>query len=130
MGAIVGGLYAAGYSPDEMMALIASQAFGYMAQGKVDRIQLLLSQTPTTPQLFSFQLRPGPSSLPVYNPQLYHWPRTNGILFMEIFGPATAHCRGDFDRLFRAIPQRGFRHDAPPPTSSHRATSEPPYALP
>ena len=123
MGAIVGGLYAAGYSPDEMMALIASQAFGYMAQGKVDRRQLLLLADAHNAATFQPASAPKQSvESSVYNPQSIIGPEPMAFGFMEIFGPATAHCRGDFDRLFLAIPQRGFRHDAPPPTSSHQAT--------
>ena len=111
MGAIVGGLYAAGYSPDEMMALIASQAFGYMAQGKVDpEYNYYFSQTPTTPQLFSFSFGPKQSvESSVYNPQSIIGPEPMAFGFMEIFGPATAHCRGDFDRLF--VPFRSVASD-------------------
>ena len=36
MGAIVGGLYAAGYSPAEMIDLIASKGFGYWSTGRID----------------------------------------------------------------------------------------------
>ena len=36
MGAIVGGLYACGYTPAEMMELINSDYFGYLSSGKTD----------------------------------------------------------------------------------------------
>ena len=36
MGAIVGALYAIGYTPDEMMAFINSPYFGYMSTGSID----------------------------------------------------------------------------------------------
>ncbi|WP_439787169.1 patatin-like phospholipase family protein, partial [Paramuribaculum intestinale] len=36
MGAVVGGLYAAGYTPDEMMALIKSEGFADWSTGKID----------------------------------------------------------------------------------------------
>ena len=36
MGAIVGGLYAAGYTPDEMMQLLLSKEFGYWSTGQID----------------------------------------------------------------------------------------------
>ena len=35
MGAIIGGLYAAGYSPDEMEAIIASKDFSYWVTGEL-----------------------------------------------------------------------------------------------
>ena len=36
MGAVVGGLYAAGYTPDEMMALIKSKGFVDWSTGKIN----------------------------------------------------------------------------------------------
>ena len=36
MGAIVGALYAMGYTPDEMLALIKSKEFASWASGKID----------------------------------------------------------------------------------------------
>ena len=36
MGAIVGGLYASGYSPAEMIELIASRDFSYWSTGRID----------------------------------------------------------------------------------------------
>ena len=36
MGAIVGGLYAAGYTPQEMMELLTSPGFSYWSSGKTD----------------------------------------------------------------------------------------------
>ncbi len=37
MGAIVGGLYAAGYTPQEMMRLLASRDFSYWSTGTIDK---------------------------------------------------------------------------------------------
>ena len=111
MGAIVGGLYAAGYSPDDMMALIASPAFGYMAQGKIDpEYNYYFSQTRPSPQLFSYSFGPKQSvESTVYNPQSLIGPEPMAFGFMEIFGLATAHWQGAFDRLF--VPFRSVASD-------------------
>ena len=36
MGAIIGGLYASGFTPDEMEAMITSAEFNYWVSGKID----------------------------------------------------------------------------------------------
>lgn len=102
MGAIVGSLYAIGYSPEEMMALICSPYFGYMAQGKIDpEFTYRFSSPAPSPQLFSFQL--GPQSQQqknLFNPQSLISPEPMMFGFMEIYGASTAQCQGNFDRLF------------------------------
>ena len=45
MGAIVGGLYAAGYTTDEMLDMILSKEFSYWSTGTIDpRLYILLCQ--------------------------------------------------------------------------------------
>ncbi|MDE6038057.1 MAG: patatin-like phospholipase family protein, partial [Duncaniella sp.] len=57
MGAIVGSLYAAGYTPAEMMELIASPGFADWSTGTInpDELYYFLSQ-PTTPSLLRINL--------------------------------------------------------------------------
>lgn len=103
MGAIVGALYAIGYTPDEMMQLITSQYFGYMSTGTVDpEYTYYFSSERPSPQLFSMQVGRSDStaSSKRFNPQSLIAPAPMQFGFMEIFGANTAQCGGDFDKLF------------------------------
>ena len=56
MGAIVGALYAIGYTPDEMMAFINSPYFGYMSTGSIDpEYTYYFSAEQPSPQLFRYR---------------------------------------------------------------------------
>ncbi|MDE6158272.1 MAG: patatin-like phospholipase family protein, partial [Muribaculaceae bacterium] len=110
MGAIIGSLYACGYTPEEMMALICSQYFMTMSAGKYDpALTYYFAKPPASPQIFSVPLsrKPGArKSKDDFNPQSLIAPTPMAFGFMEIFGPYTAQCRGDFDRLmvpFRCV---------------------------
>lgn len=102
MGAIVGGLYACGYTPAEMLALITSDYFSYLSSGRIDpEFTYYFSQEKPSPQMYSFQLgRRDSTARDRYNPQSLISPTPMVFGFMEIFGAYTAQCRGDFDRLF------------------------------
>lgn len=102
MGAIVGGLYACGYTPAEMLDLITSNYFSYLSTGRIDpEFTYYFSQEKPSPQMFSFSLGSRDStSRERYNPQSLISPTPMVFGFMEIFGAYTAQCRGDFDRLF------------------------------
>ena len=53
MGAIVGGLYAAGYTTEEMMQLILSPEFANWSTGRVDpRLSYYFTREKPTPQMF------------------------------------------------------------------------------
>lgn len=103
MGAIVGSLYAIGYTPADMMALIASPYFGYMSTGTVDPeyTDYFASDSPS-PQLFSKQIGHGDSlsAQRRFDPQSFISPTPMEFGFMEIYGAYTAQCGGDFNRLF------------------------------
>lgn len=103
MGAIVGSLYACGYTPEEMMSLIARPEFARWSTGVIDeRLTYYFSKPEPTPALVTVpvargdSLHPAPSLLPhsVINPM----PMNFG--FMEIYSAYTAACSRDFDRLF------------------------------
>lgn len=108
MGAIVGSLYAIGYTPEEMMELICSPYFAYMSTGKIDPEYTYYLTSPTqTPQLFSFQLgRQTEEQKDLFNPQSLISPSPMQFGFMQIYSASTAQCRGDFDKLmvpFRCV---------------------------
>ena len=110
MGAIIGGLYACGYTPEEMMELMCSQYFMTMSAGKYDpALTYYFSKPASSPQIFSLPLggKAGSSkNKSDFNPQSLIAPTPMAFGFMEIFSPYTAQCRGDFDRLmvpFRCV---------------------------
>ena len=103
MGAIVGGLYACGYTPDEMMDMLKSKGFSYWSTGKND---------PDLMYYFARQ-RPSPAmgniSIKLYKDRYtaadsVPWSLINALpmnfAFMDLFAAYTAQCGGDFDRLF------------------------------
>lgn len=103
MGAIVGALYAIGYTPEEMMDFITSPYFGYMSTGTIDPdYKYYFSSERPSPQLFAMQFGRGDSTKTkkIYNPQSLISPTPMQFGFMEIFGANTAQCGGDFDKLF------------------------------
>ncbi|MDE5809727.1 MAG: patatin-like phospholipase family protein, partial [Muribaculaceae bacterium] len=112
MGAIVGGLYAAGYTPAEMMQLLESKDFANWSTGQINE-----SLT-----YYFFKQEPTPAMLNVSLPTRNDSTRTSSILpsslisplpmnfaFMELFSAYTAQCNGDFNKLF--IPYRSITSD-------------------
>lgn len=99
MGAIVGGLYAAGYSPAEMMQLLGSRLFSNASTGTIDPdLRYYLTSPQPSPQLYSFSL--GNDSIAKKVPWSLITPTVMNFAFMEIFSEATRACGGDFDKLF------------------------------
>lgn len=102
MGAIVGALYAIGYTPEEMMALLQSQYFGYMSTGKIDpAFTYYFSSEKPNPSVFNYQFgKKDKENEHMFNPQSLISPTPMMFGFMEIFGANTAQCNGNFNRLF------------------------------
>lgn len=99
MGAIVGGLYACGYSPEEMMQLLLSKEFSYWSTGRTDpEYEFFYGNPPESPSLYSFSL--GKSAAADSVPASLISAQPMSFAFMELFAPYTARCNGDFDRLF------------------------------
>ncbi len=103
MGSIVGGLYACGYTPAEMMELIKSAGFARWSTGQIDpALTYRFSQPEQTPAMLTLNIGTGDSinsSSPVLPSSLIS-PLPMNLAFMEIFAPYTAQCHGDFNRLF------------------------------
>lgn len=102
MGAIVGGLYASGYTPDEMMQLIESKGFSYWSTGRVDpSLTELFEQPELTSAFVNLNVgdRDSTSSSSILPSSLIN-PLPMSFAFMELFAGYTAQCRGDFNRLF------------------------------
>ncbi len=111
MGAIVGGLYAAGYTPDEMMQLIQSKGFAYWSTGKIDeKLTYYFAQPDPTPALVHFNLGESDSLRATsLLPTSLIDPLPMNFAFMDLFAPYTAQCGGDFNKLF--VPLRTVTSD-------------------
>lgn len=102
IGAIVGGLYAMGYTPQEMLDLLASKEFQQCYSGEVDKDNTYyIKQNDPTPELYSIQTTLGDSittvqALPVSLIDPIHM----NIKIPELCVQATAACRENFDSLF------------------------------
>lgn len=102
MGAIVGGLYAAGYSTDEMMQLLASRDFLDAATGVIspDYTYQFFVQPPT-PAIINVGANVGRKiEISPLLPTSLISPTPMNFTFMEIFAPYTGQCHADFNRLF------------------------------
>lgn len=106
MGAIIGSLYAMGYSPDEMEDLLRSPDFKRWYTGVVEpRYAYYFKQDLPTPEFFnlrfSLNFRDSVRTKPRFNvPTSMVNPIQMNLAFVGLYGQATAACRGDFDDLF------------------------------
>lgn len=102
MGAIVGGLYASGYTPGEILELILSDDFSHWSTGIIDQNLLYYYLKPEqTPAIVKFNIDKHDSSkINGILPSSFINPLPMNIGFLELFAPQTAVCNGDFDRLF------------------------------
>ena len=100
IGAIIGGLYANGWSPAEMEELIVSEEFRQWAYGQIDDQYVYYYKVPDpNPAWATFRFNidsvwtfRAPSS--IVSPCLMDYK------FMEIFSQSSAMANGDFDSLF------------------------------
>ncbi len=103
MGAIVGGLYAAGYTPQEMMRLIMSKGFADWSTGVInpDLTYYFDKSTPTPAfATFNFALKDTTNQSSDIIPASLINPIPMNFAFMELFSAYTAQCGSNFDRLF------------------------------
>jgi len=102
IGAIVGSLYASGYSPEEILDLFLSDDFYHWQTGKIgEEYQYYFRKSPNQPDFVKFtvpldSLKINPSILPnsLVNPIQMNQ------AFMQLFAQANAQCGGDFNNLF------------------------------
>lgn len=100
MGAIVGGLYAMGYTPEEMLALVKSKEFGYWSTGKIDpQLVYYFSREDPTPALIHVPLAKKDTTASAVPASLIN-PLPMNFGFMDVFSAYTAQCGGDFNNLF------------------------------
>ncbi|PNE26248.1 patatin [Tannerella sp. oral taxon 808] len=103
IGAIVGSLYAIGYTPDEMLRLFLSDEFGYWQSGRVEAEYIYYFKQPDpTPDFMHFAIDLS-DSLQIKTsilPQSLINPIQMNQAFMGLYAPSTAKSGWDFDNLF------------------------------
>lgn len=111
MGAIVGSLYAIGFSVDEMMQLIRSEEFHHWQTGTVPvNDRYYFRQADPVPNIIEINARwqegQSASIRPYFLPTNVMNPQQMNLAVMELYAPATGACGGNFDRLmvpFRCV---------------------------
>lgn len=101
MGAIVGGLYASGYTPAEMMTLLLSKGFADWSTGTINpKLTYYYSEPEKDPNMLNVAVGGSGGSGASILPTSLINPLPMNFAFMELFSAYTAQCRGDFNRLF------------------------------
>jgi len=104
IGAIVGSLYAMGYSPEEMLELFLSDDFNHWQTGKVDVDYQYYFRKPSEKPDFMTVLMQFKDSMklgatPILPVNLINPVQMNQA-FMQLYSQADAQCEEDFNRLF------------------------------
>lgn len=103
IGAIVGSLYAMGYTPEQMMTLILSDEFSSWYKGNVEEdYRYYFKQMDPTPQIagVSISFTDSFKIVPHFLPTSLVNPIQMNFAFTKLFAPSSAACRGDFSKLF------------------------------
>ena len=103
MGAIVGSMYAMGYSPDDMEELLKSEDFQRWYSGEVEeKYMYYFKKNQPTPEFFNvrFSFKDSLSIKPQFLPTSVINPIQMNLVFVDLYARATAACGRDFDKLF------------------------------
>lgn len=112
MGAIIGSMYAMGYSPDEMEELLRSPDFKRWYSGKVEpKYEYYFKKNRLSPDFINirFALKDSLRAKPQILPASMVNPIQMNLVFVELFARATAACGGNFNNLF--VPFRCIASD-------------------
>ena len=117
MGAIIGGLYAAGYSPEEMATIFQSDQVGDWMSGRIDdRYIFYFKKARPTAAMLTLRIDPESREGSHNNQSRLHIPThlipstQLDMAFIEFFAGPNAECGGNFDNLF--VPFRCIATDA------------------
>ena len=101
MGAIVGGLYAAGYSPDEMVKIFASDNFRNYYKGSIPPkyIDFFKYEQPDA-SLLRVDLRRKSKKVALALPNNIIAPQPMDLGLIDLFARSSAGAGNDFDKLF------------------------------
>lgn len=101
MGAIVAGLYAAGYSVDEMELLFKSEQFKFWSTGKIqEEYRYYYRKLEEDPSWLELDLMKKEDRLKIMPPTNIIPEEQMDFAFMEMFSSVTAVCKNDFNQLF------------------------------
>jgi NTE family protein len=105
MGAIIGGLYASGYTPEEMLELIESKGFTDWSTGQLDpSLTYYFVKKKRTPAFADLHInisrKDSTDSSSSLLPSCLISPLPMNFAFMDLFSGYTAQCGGNFDNLF------------------------------
>ena len=133
IGAIIGSLYAMGYSPEEMLELMLSKEFSYWQTGTVEEQYTYYFKEPyPTPEFahFSIDMSDSLQIKASFLPQSLINPIQMNQAFMALFSQATAKAGWNFDNLF--VPFRCVASDiyTKNRSSSRMGIWETPYVPP
>lgn len=101
MGAIVAGLYAAGYSPDEMEKLFKSEQFKFWSTGQIqEEYRYFFSKPEEDPSWLELDMQKKADKLKIMPPTNLIPEEQMDFAFMEMFSSVNAINKGDFNQLF------------------------------
>lgn len=105
MGAIVGGLYASGYTPDEMIEILKSSDFGYWSTGRIPRkYYYYYKERYQNPAMINLRFFRQDSITRYRTPVSLIPPHSMDLGLLELFSAAGGKAGNNFDNLF--VPYR------------------------
>lgn len=100
IGAIVGGLYAAGYTPDEMEELFKSDDFYFWSTGKIQReYRYYFKRSEAEPTWITLRVAKKEEKLKVLPPTNIVPAEQMNFAFMELTASSSAACNYDFNKM-------------------------------
>ncbi|MDB4583122.1 patatin-like phospholipase family protein [Draconibacterium sp.] len=100
IGAIVGSLYAAGYSPDEMEALFKSDDFYFWSTGKIQKeYRYYFKRQEEDPSWLELRLTKKEDKVKLLPPSFLIPEEQIDFAFMELLASTNAACKSNFDSL-------------------------------
>ena len=100
IGAIIGGLYAAGYSPDEMEELFKSDDFYFWSTGKIQKeYRYYFKNAETSPEWLELRFTKTEDKVKLLPPTNIIPFEQMDYAFMELLSTTSAACNNDFDSL-------------------------------
>jgi NTE family protein len=107
IGAIIGGLYAAGFSPDDMFELFNSNDFKLWSTGKLDKENLYyFKRKDELPEWMKIDIAKKKNKIKIIFPLNLVPERQMDFAFMQLLAQTSAACNNNFDNLmvpFRCV---------------------------
>lgn len=116
IGAMVGGLYAAGFSPDEIEAMFKSDDFERWSEGIIEsKYYYFYKKSRPNAELVSLKVHADSVNTKAYLPNKIVAPHQMDFAFMQVYAQAAAACKYDFDSLyvpFRCVASDIYKKEA------------------